>query len=148
LTVQKATRPKRSEGRTISPKRTKIVAGNKRSTAEADFDLPVTTSPMEAQSAEELPSGAGWQFEPKWDGFRCLAFKRGDDVDLRAKSGKPLGRFFPEVVAQLGDLRAERFVIDGELVIEIEERHRLRRYSYASIRRRAECASSLSKRPR
>ena len=120
--MQKATKPKRSEGRTISLQPTKSVARKKPSPAEAAFDPPVTTSPMEAQSAEELPSSAGWQFEPKWDGFRCLAFKRGDDVELRAKSGKPLGRFFPEVVAFLCELRAERFVVDGELVIEIDGR--------------------------
>jgi ATP-dependent DNA ligase len=56
---------------------------------------------MEAQTTEALPPGSGWQFEPKWDGFRCLAFKAGAKVELRAKSGKPLGRYFPEVVAML-----------------------------------------------
>jgi ATP-dependent DNA ligase len=61
-----------------------------------------------------------WQYEPKWDGFRCLAFKAGQRIELRAKSGKPLGRYFPEVVAMLGDLAAEQFVIDGELVIELD----------------------------
>jgi ATP-dependent DNA ligase len=86
-----------------------------------EFALPLSTEPMEAKSAEKLPKG-GWQYEPKWDGFRCLAFKEGDNVDLRAKSGKPLGRYFPEVVAMLRDLAAERFVIDGELVIEIDGR--------------------------
>ena len=76
---------------------------------------------MEAKLAAELPREDGpWQFEPKWDGFRCLAFRSGDRVDLRAKSGKPLGRYFPEVVAMLRDLSVERFVIDGELVIEQE----------------------------
>ncbi len=82
--------------------------------------MPIDTQAMEAKTAEELPSSEGaWQFEPKWDGFRCLAFKAGQDVELRAKSGKPLGRYFPEVVAMLRDLRADRFVLDGELVIEI-----------------------------
>lgn len=58
----------------------------------ADFPLPLDTAPMEAKSAEQLPKQAGaWQYEPKWDGFRCLAFKAGNAVDLRAKSGKPLG---------------------------------------------------------
>ncbi len=88
----------------------------------AEFDLPLDTPPMEARSAETLPSEGTWQFEPKWDGFRCLAFKAGDAVDLRAKSGKPLARYFPEVVALLRGLRAERFVVDGELVIEIDGR--------------------------
>jgi ATP-dependent DNA ligase len=85
------------------------------------FDLPVATEPMEAKSAESLPTEAGaWQYEPKWDGFRCLAFKSGKQVDLRAKSGKPLGRFFPEVLALLAELPVDRFVLDGELVIEID----------------------------
>jgi ATP-dependent DNA ligase len=78
---------------------------------------------MEAKSAERLPQGAdAWQYEPKWDGFRCLAFKAGRAVDLRAKSGKPLGRYFPEVVTMLAALTLERFVLDGELVIEIDGR--------------------------
>jgi ATP-dependent DNA ligase len=85
------------------------------------FDLPVTTEPMKAKSAESPPTEAGaWQYEPKWDGFRCLAFRSGDQVDLRAKSGKPLGRFFPEVVTLLAEPAADRFVLDGELVIEID----------------------------
>jgi ATP-dependent DNA ligase len=84
------------------------------------FGLPLDIPPMEAQTTETLPPGSGWQFEPKWDGFRCLAFKAGGRVELRAKSGKPLGRYFPEVVAMLAGLGAERFVLDGELVIEIE----------------------------
>ncbi len=85
------------------------------------FDIPLLTPPIETRSAENLPEGPGvWQYEPKWDGFRCLAFKNGRSVDLRAKSGKPLGRYFPEVVAMLQGLAADRFVLDGELVIEID----------------------------
>src|SRR4029079_15069095 len=61
----------------------------------------------------------GWQFEPKWDGFRCLTFRAGGEVDLRAKSGKPLARYFPEGVAMLKPLRSTRFVVDGELAIPI-----------------------------
>ena len=73
---------------------------------------------MEARSADQLPDEAGaWQYEPKWDGFRCLAFKAGDNVELRAKSGKPLGRYFPEVLLLLREVPAPRFVLDGELVI-------------------------------
>jgi ATP-dependent DNA ligase len=82
------------------------------------FDLPTDIEPMEARLAEALPEG-DWQYEPKWDGFRCLAFRQGDHVDIRAKSGKPLGRFFPEVLAFLQQLPADRFVLDGELVIEL-----------------------------
>jgi ATP-dependent DNA ligase len=85
----------------------------------ASYGLSVETEPMEAKSAKALPSGEGWQYEPKWDGFRCIAFKNGSSVDLRAKSGKPLGRYFPEMVALLADLPAPDFVIDGELVIEV-----------------------------
>jgi len=81
------------------------------------FPLPLDTAPMEAKSVEALPGEPGWQFEPKWDGFRCLAFRNGDAVDLRAKSGKPLGRYFPEMVAALEALPVDRFVIDGELAI-------------------------------
>jgi len=85
----------------------------------ATFALPLTTHPMEAKTAEDLPANGGpWQYEPKWDGFRCLVFKEGDAVELRAKSGKPLGRYFPEVVAFFRDLRAARFVVDGELMVE------------------------------
>ncbi len=87
----------------------------------AGFALPLETAPMEAKSVPDLPDQHGpWQYEPKWDGFRCLAFKSGDAVDLRAKSGKPLGRYFPDVVASLARLDLPRVVLDGELVIEIE----------------------------
>jgi ATP-dependent DNA ligase len=78
---------------------------------------------MEARSADALPGGDGeWQYEPKWDGFRVLAFREGDAVELRGKSGKPLGRYFPEALAMLSELPIERFVADGELVIEIDGR--------------------------
>jgi ATP-dependent DNA ligase len=87
------------------------------------FALPLDTPPMEASAADRLPAEAGrWQYEPKWDGFRCLAFRSGDAVELRAKSGKPLGRYFPEVVAALRALPHDNFVLDGELVIEIAGR--------------------------
>jgi ATP-dependent DNA ligase len=73
--------------------------------------------PMEAKSVEEIPSGEGWLYEPKWDGFRCLAFRQGKDVLLQSKAGQPLGRYFPEVVAALAALPQERFVLDGEIAI-------------------------------
>lgn len=75
--------------------------------------------PMEAKSARRLPDGPGWWFEPKWDGFRCLAFRSGDRVELLAKSGKSLNRFFPEVVARLQDLPETRFGLDGELLVQV-----------------------------
>ena len=85
------------------------------------FRLPLDTRPMEAKAADHLPSDDGkWQYEPKWDGFRCLAFKEGDSVELRAKSGKPLGRYFPELLSLLRMLPAACFVIDGEMVIEVD----------------------------
>ena len=83
------------------------------------FGLPLDTKVMEARTEEALPEGEGkWQYEPKWDGFRCLAFKDRDKVELRGKSGKPLGRYFPEVASLVRGLPIERFVADGELVIE------------------------------
>ena len=72
---------------------------------------------MEAESQTEIPEGADWQYEPKWDGFRCLAFRDGGTVELRSKSGQPLGRYFPDVVAALRAVAATTFVLDGELVI-------------------------------
>jgi ATP-dependent DNA ligase len=72
---------------------------------------------MEAEAARHLPEGPGWWFEPKWDGFRCLAFRDGDEVILQAKSGKPLTRFFPEVAQMIRAIHADRFVLDGELLI-------------------------------
>ena len=76
--------------------------------------------PMEAKLVESLPDGEGWQFEPKWDGFRCLVFRDGDAVELQSKAERPLGRYFPEVVEAVLALPAERFVLDGELVIPID----------------------------
>jgi len=74
-------------------------------------------APMEAREVDELPSGAGWQYEPKWDGFRCLAFRDGRTVVLQAKSGEPLTRYFPEVVMAIAALPGEHFVLDGEIVV-------------------------------
>ena len=81
--------------------------------------VPPGVETMEAKLVDNLPTGPGWQFEPKWDGFRCLAFRAGDEVELRAKSGKPLTRFFPEVAEALTTLPARRFVLDGELAIGV-----------------------------
>src|SRR3954451_7376733 len=75
--------------------------------------------PMEAKSVDEIPVGEEWQYEPKWDGFRCIAFRNGDDVYLQSKGGQPLARYFPDVVAAIAALNAKRFAIDGELVIEV-----------------------------
>jgi ATP-dependent DNA ligase len=76
---------------------------------------------MEARTADMLPpQDGGWVYEPKWDGFRCLAFKEAGGVELLGKSGKPLGRYFPEIVALLRALPVERFGVDGELVVEVD----------------------------
>ena len=83
---------------------------------------PVPIAPMEAELCDRLPEGDGWQYEPKWDGFRCLAFRDGREVRLRSKSGRPLERYFPDAVEGLLDVVADRFVLDGELVIPIGER--------------------------
>src|SRR5947199_4932270 len=73
--------------------------------------------PAEAKSVAEIPSGEGWLYEPKWDGFRCLAFRSGDQVLLQSKAGQPLGRYFPELVAALRNVPHPRFVLDVEIVI-------------------------------
>jgi len=76
--------------------------------------------PMEALLVDEIPAGAQWQYEPKWDGFRCLAFRDGDDVELQSKAGQPLHRYFPELVEAVRAIQCPRFVIDGEIVIPID----------------------------
>lgn len=85
--------------------------------------MRMSASPMEAKSQPGLPAGDGWWFEPKWDGFRCLAFKHAGRVELLAKSGKSLARFFPEVVGRLERLEAESFILDGELLAQEGDRY-------------------------
>ncbi len=85
------------------------------------FPLPLDFEPMEAKLAADLPAGDEWIYEPKWDGFRCLAFSTGDGIELRSKGGKPLTRYFPDVVALIESLPRSKggFVLDGEIVIPI-----------------------------
>jgi ATP-dependent DNA ligase len=85
-----------------------------------EIDLPVRPPfpPMEARAASRLPGGEGWLYEPKWDGFRCLAFRKGKAIALQSKSGQPLDRYFPEMVEAFGALPLRTFVLDGEIVIE------------------------------
>jgi ATP-dependent DNA ligase len=73
--------------------------------------------PAEARPVKDLPREPSWLYEPKWDGFRCLAFRHGDEIVLQSKAGQPLTRYFPEIAAELRALPARRFVIDGEIVI-------------------------------
>jgi ATP-dependent DNA ligase len=84
--------------------------------------LPVAPPfpPMEAKHVAELPAGEMWAYEPKWDGFRCLAFRDDGELRLQSKAGKPLERYFPEVAAFLLGLGARRFVLDGELVVPVD----------------------------
>jgi ATP-dependent DNA ligase len=109
-----------------SPRKSKTAdVGSTAVPAEALIDafpklnLPIQPPypPAEAKSVKDLPREAGWLYEPKWDGFRCLAFRQGDEVVLQSKAGQPLGRYFPEVVAALLALPASKFVLDGEIVI-------------------------------
>ncbi len=76
--------------------------------------------PMEAQLVDRLPEGNGWQYEPKWDGFRCLVFRDGDSVDLQSKAGQPLARYFPELVQGVKTLRPAQWVVDGEIVVPVD----------------------------
>jgi len=85
----------------------------------ADLGVPLSLAPMEALLVPDLPQEAGWQYEPKWDGFRCLAFRADDAVEIKGKSGKSLSRFFPEVLDNLRSLAVRQFVLDGELVIPV-----------------------------
>ena len=75
---------------------------------------------MEAKSVDAMPTGDEWQYEPKWDGFRCLAFRKGADVYLQSKAGQPLARYFPDIAEAIGKLPARDFVLDGELAIPVE----------------------------
>jgi ATP-dependent DNA ligase len=72
---------------------------------------------MEAKSVASIPQEKGWQFEPKWDGFRSLVFRFDDQVELRSRNGTALNRYFPEVVEMFSALPVARFVLDGELII-------------------------------
>ncbi len=78
--------------------------------------------PMEALPVAEIPAGRQWQYEPKWDGFRALVFRDGRRVQIQSKSGQPLARYFPELVAAALELKATRFVLDGEIVVPIDGR--------------------------
>jgi ATP-dependent DNA ligase len=82
--------------------------------------LKVPFLPMEALSVDTIPEGDNWQYEPKWDGFRCIAFRDGAKIQLQSKAGQPLERYFPDVVDQLSRLSAKKFVLDGEIVVPVD----------------------------
>ena len=92
---------------------------------------------MEARLVTHLPEGKEWRYEPKWDGFRCLVAKRDNRVSLRSKSGRPLGRYFPDIVSMLEKLVATQCVLDGELLVEGE-----RGYSFSDLQMRLHPAAS------
>jgi len=70
-------------------------------------------APMLSRAADALPTGDGWQFEPKWDGFRTIVFRDGDEVLLQSRDEKPMNRYFPELVAPLAAALPGRCVVDG-----------------------------------
>ena len=72
---------------------------------------------MEARSVDRIPSGKVWEYEPKWDGFRCLVARDGREIHMISKSGQDLRRYLPEIAQQALGFAARRFVLDGELVV-------------------------------
>jgi ATP-dependent DNA ligase len=93
--------------------------------------------PMEAEQAEEIPVGNNWQYEPKWDGFRCLIFRRDQEIFLQSKAGQPLGRYFPEIVNAAQDLKPKWWVLDGELAVPVR-----RAFSFDQLLQRIHPAKS------
>jgi ATP-dependent DNA ligase len=87
-----------------------------------NMSLPIKApfAPMDALLVKEIPTGSQWEYEPKWDGFRCLAFRDGNKVELQSKSGQTLARYFPEIVTAVLGIQAKQFVLDGELVIPVK----------------------------
>jgi ATP-dependent DNA ligase len=81
--------------------------------------LQPPVAPMEALSVDALPKDPGWQYEPKWDGFRCLVFRDGGEIQLQSKAGQPLTRYFPELVEAFRALKSSRFVLDGEIAVPV-----------------------------
>jgi ATP-dependent DNA ligase len=84
--------------------------------------VPQSLEPMESKAVAALPEGEGWQYEPKWDGFRCLAFRDGNKVCLRSRNQRLLNRYFPELVEGFAALPVKRFVLDGEIILTIDGR--------------------------
>ena len=97
--------------------------------------------PMEAMSVDEVPEGKNWQYEPKWDGFRCLIFRDGEKVELQSKSGQSLTRYFPELVEAVRSLKGRQFVLDGEIVVPHG-----RAFSFDDLLQRVHPAASRVKR--
>ncbi|MDT4967733.1 MAG: hypothetical protein QOJ64_2470 [Acidobacteriota bacterium] len=85
--------------------------------------LPISPPfpPMEAKVVDKIPAGENWQYEPKWDGFRCLTFRDQTKIELQSKAGQSLSRYFPELIEAVRKIQAKRFVLDGEIIIPTEE---------------------------
>ncbi len=92
---------------------------------------------MEALPVDQIPAGKQWQYEPKWDGFRCLAFRDGERIFLQSKSGQSLARYFPELARELKALPAWRFVLDGEIAVPVDGA-----FSFDALLRRIHPAAS------
>ena len=82
--------------------------------------LKPPVKPQLARPAKDLPDGDGWRFEPKWDGFRTIVFREGDDVHLQSRNGRPMNRYFPEVIPDVLSLPGDRLVLDGELIVVVD----------------------------
>ena len=82
--------------------------------------LKPPVKPQLARSAKELPDGDGWRYEPKWDGFRTIVFRDGDEVHLQSRNGRPMNRYFPEIADAIRRIDADRLVIDGEIVVIVD----------------------------
>ena len=89
---------------------------------ELDLPLQPPFPPMEAKRVARIPTGDQWQFEPKWDGFRAIIFRSGEDVAIQSKAGQPLSRYFPEVIEAVRKVKAKSFILDGEIVVPVDGR--------------------------
>src|SRR4051794_7461125 len=92
---------------------------------------------MLARLARELPAGDDLTYEPKWDGFRCLAFREGETIEMRSRNQRPLARYFPEIVDGLRALESDEFVLDGELIVVNGDR-----FDFAALMARLHPAAS------
>ena len=92
---------------------------------------------MEALSVDDIPTGEEWQYEPKWDGFRCLVFRDDNKIELQSKSGQSLTRYFPELVDAIRSVKAASFVLDGEIVVPVD-----RAFSFDALLQRIHPAQS------
>src|SRR3954470_14993623 len=91
-----------------------------RNLRSVSLPLKPPIQPQLARPAKELPAGDEWRFEPKWDGFRTIVFRDGDEVHLQSRNGKPMNRYFPEVIPAVQELACDRIVLDGELIVVVD----------------------------